>query len=121
MTLENPVVVFWARLAKDVAFNILIAKHPTRIDRLKYTGEVVELGIQSAKCLRTKVMCLGPMWPAAVAVQDSFKTLEQRLIRNVEPVGPLQVSDNAEKTKQHCYILKLDDPDPTGLLPVART
>ena len=44
-TLENPVVVLWARLAKYVAFNIFIAKHPTSVNRMQYTGEVVESGI----------------------------------------------------------------------------
>lgn len=87
-----------------MAFHIFIAKHPTRVDRPKYAGEVVESRIQSAKCLRTEVMCLGPMRPAAVTAQNSFKTLEQHLVRDLETVG-----------------FKLDNPYPTSPLSVAGT
>jgi hypothetical protein len=90
-TLENPVVVFWACLAEYVAFNIFITKHPTRVDRMQYADEVVELGIQSAKGLGTEMVWFGPMGSAAVAVQNSFKTLEQLLVRNVKTVGPSRV------------------------------
>jgi hypothetical protein len=87
-----------------VAFHILVAKHPTRVDRLQYPGEVIESRIQFTKFLRTKVMCLGPMRPAAVTAQDGFETLEQQLVWDLEPVG-----------------FELDNPDPTSLLSVAGT
>jgi len=75
-----------------MALNILIAKHPMRVHRMQYTDEVVESGIQSAKCLGTEMVWLGPMRPAAVAEQDSFKPLEQLLVRNVKTIGPSKVS-----------------------------
>jgi len=104
VALEDSNVVSWARLAKYVTFNIFVAKHPTRVDRMQYTDKVVEFGIQSAKCLGTEMVWFGPMRPAAVAVQDSFKALKQLLVRNIKTIGPFKVSGSAEKTQYVTYL-----------------
>jgi hypothetical protein len=103
-----------------VAFHILVAKHPTRVDRLQYPGEVVESRIQFTKFLRTKVMCLGPMRPAAVTAQDGFETLEQQLVWDLEPVGSSASLSQCRNDKAR-HVLELDNPDPTSLLSVAGT
>jgi hypothetical protein len=120
VALEDSNVVSWARLAKYVTFNIFVAKHPTRVDRMQYTDKVVEFGIQSAKCLGTEMVWFGPMRPAAVAVQDSFKALKQLLVRNIKTIGPFKSLRQCRKDTI-CHILELDNPDPTGLPSITGT
>lgn len=123
---ENALPVLRALCAEQVTIDIFVAQHALWVDILEYPDEIVEARVQLAQAVRTEVVRLRPVWPAAVASNNLFVPLKELPVRYAQTVWPTEVamqtpvSNLLGEAGSDAHVLVLHDTNPAHLTTTSR-